>query len=203
MRRPVHDLTQPGWVIVTAASVLCLIGLLCIHATEASQETFPWGTCKQGIYLAVSIAAAFLILCVGYQPISRHAYAWFAVILLLLILLAAAKVLHFDFGGLVPERRHAYRWISLPGFQLQPSEFMKVACVLALAWYLRFRKNYRAFPGMLVPFVLSGVPMVLILLEPDLGTVILMLPIPFVMLFAAGAKKRHLAIIIFCRIGIS
>lgn len=196
MSRPEYDLTQPGWVIATAACVLCLVGLLCIYATEANEAGFTWNTLKQVVYLLGSILAAVFILHVGYQPISRYAYVVFVAVLFLLAVLATAKLLHFDFGGLIPARRNAYRWVMLPGFQLQPSEFMKIAYILALAWYLRFRKNYRTFFGMLVPFFLSAVPMVLILLEPDLGTVLLMMPVPFVMLFMAGAKKRHLGIIV-------
>ncbi len=196
MSRPVRELTQPGWIIVTAVAVLCFVGILCIYATECNEPGPPWNTMKQCVYLLGSVAAALFVLWAGYQAIARQANLLFLVVLAMLALLAAAKVLHFDFGGLVPARRNAYRWITLPGFQLQPSEFMKIACILALAWYLRFRRNYRTFFGMLVPFVLVSVPMALILLEPDLGTVLLMLPVPFVMLFMAGAKKRHLMLVV-------
>ena len=196
MSRPAYDLTQHGWVIATAMCVLCLVGLLSIYATEANGSDFPRNTLKQCVYLLGSAAAAASVVWVGYKPISRYAYVVFAVVLVLLAILTTAKLARFDFGGFVPARRNAYRWITLPGFQVQPSEFMKVACVLALAWYLRFRKNYRSFFGMLVPFVLSAVPMVLILLEPDLGTVLLMLPVPFVLLFMAGAKKQHLVAVL-------
>ena len=79
---------------------------------------------------------------------------------------------------------------------IQPSEFCKVAYILALAWYLRFRSNYRKFLGLIGPFALTLLAMALILLEPDLGTVILMMPILFSMLFVAGAKVKHLLIIL-------
>ncbi|MHC4797593.1 MAG: FtsW/RodA/SpoVE family cell cycle protein, partial [Planctomycetota bacterium] len=68
--------------------------------------------------------------------------------------------------------------------------------ILALAWYLRFRKNFRTFQGLLAPFLLTLIPMGLILVQPDLGTVLLFLPVLFAMLYAAGAKGKHLAIII-------
>jgi cell division protein FtsW (lipid II flippase) len=67
---------------------------------------------------------------------------------------------------------------------------------LALAWYLRYRSNYRNFKALIGPFALSILPMVMILKEPDLGTVMLMMPILFTMLFVAGAKVKHLLIII-------
>jgi rod shape determining protein RodA len=196
VNRPFYDPTHPGWVVLTAVAVLCLVGLLCIYATESSSGVFPLNAVKQALYIAASAVAALVVLWFGYQRLGRHAYTIFIIVLLLLTPLLIAKLTHFDFGGFVPERRNAYRWIKVPGFQLQPSEFMKVACILALASYLRFRKNYRTFHGMLLPFVICAVPMGLILLEPDLGTVILMLPLPFVLLFMAGAKKRHLAVVL-------
>jgi len=49
---------------------------------------------------------------------------------------------------------------------------------------------------MLIPFFVTAVPMGLILVEPDLGTTLLMIPVPFVMLFMAGAKKRHLGLLV-------
>ncbi len=79
---------------------------------------------------------------------------------------------------------------------IQVSEFTKIAYILALAAYLRFRTNYRSLPGLLGPFILTLVPVGLILKEPDLGTSLLFLPTLFVLLFVAGAKLRHLALIL-------
>ena len=59
-----------------------------------------------------------------------------------------------------------------------------------LAWYLRYRSNYRNFSSLLGPFALTVLPMILILKEPDLGTVLLMMPVLFTMLFVAGAKGK-------------
>lgn len=196
MKRPVHDLTHPGWVIAGAVAILCLVGLACIYATESAGDGWASHTTKQMIFLVGSVLVSVIVLSTGYLRVSRYAYALFIAALILLVPLAVAKALHFEFGGLIPCRRGSYRWIRLPGFQLQPSEFVKVAYILALAWYLRYRRNYRTFAGMLVPFVLSIVPLALIVTEPDLGTVILMLPVPFVMLFVAGAKKRHLLLVV-------
>jgi rod shape determining protein RodA len=62
-----------------------------------------------------------------------------------------------------------------------------------LAWYLRYRTNYRTLAGLIRPLGLTLLPMFLILKEPDLGTVLLLLPVFFAMLLVAGAKRRHLA----------
>ncbi|HOW19481.1 MAG TPA: FtsW/RodA/SpoVE family cell cycle protein, partial [Phycisphaerae bacterium] len=85
--------------------------------------------------------------------------------------------------------------IRVAGFQIQPSELMKIGYLLALAWYLRFRRNYRTVGGLAGPFLLTLAPMVLIKMQPDLGMMLIMLPVLFVMLFVAGARGRHLALI--------
>jgi cell division protein FtsW (lipid II flippase) len=73
---------------------------------------------------------------------------------------------------------------------------MKIAFILVLARYLRFRSNYRTVWGLMAPFGLAAVPLALILKQPDLGTAITFFPALFAMLFIAGAKKRHLLAIV-------
>ncbi len=199
MRRAVLNLTQPGWVILFAIGVLVVVGMASIYVTDTHYvrgHDGPDNAAKQGVRILVSLALAVAVLHIGYQRIAQHAYAIFLAALVLLIPLLLARLLDSSFGGLTAPRNGAYRWIHLPGFLLQPSELMKVAYVLALAWYLRYRKNYRRFGGLMVPVLLSVVPICLILLEPDLGTALLLLPVLLSMLFMAGARKRHLAIIL-------
>ncbi|MCP4589885.1 MAG: FtsW/RodA/SpoVE family cell cycle protein [bacterium] len=187
-------LTRSGSAIAVAIATLCLVGLACVYASERAGGGWCVNTIKQALFTVVGVGLGWILLGIGYQRIARHAYLLFGLGLLLLIPLLIAKLTGFEFGGLVPGRRGAHRWISLPAFQIQPSEFVKIAYVLALAQYLRFRKNYRTLAGLSVPIILSVVPMALILSEPDLGTVLLMIPVLFSLLFAAGARKRHLAL---------
>jgi len=199
MRRPAYHLTQPGWVILAAVVALMALGVACIYVTNTHYtrgDDGPVNAAKQIVFALTGAVLALVTLRVGYERIARHAYVIFAVVLVALVPLLLARLLHTSFGGLMPERNGAHRWIRLPGFQLQPSEFMKLAYILALAWYLRYRKNYRRFTGLLLPFVISSVPLALILVEPDLGTALLLVPVLFAMLFMAGAKLRHLAVIV-------
>lgn len=194
MKRRAGELTRAGWAIVIAVAILYAVGLASIYASEAGKPK-PLYTYKQIVFLLGSLVISYAILRMGFQRIYRHAYLIFGLALAALVPLAVARLLHYDFGGLIPEVRGACRWIRLPGFQLQPSEFMKVAYILALAWYLRYRKNYRTLMGLIIPFVGSMVPLVLILLEPDLGTVLLIMPVLFGVLYLAGARVRHLVLI--------
>lgn len=195
MRRAALDLTNAGWAILVAILVLITIGIAGIYVTDTHYVTGhdgPRNAARQCVFVLVGAFAAMAVLRVGYEQIARHSYAIFGAAVLLLLPLFFAKVWHADLGGLTSPRNGAYRWINLPGYQLQPSEFMKVAYLLGLAWYLRYRKNYRRLGGLLVPFGISLVPLALILLEPDLGTVLLLVPVLFAMLFVAGARLRHL-----------
>ena len=95
-----------------------------------------------------------------------------------------------------PAINNAHRWIRLGPISLQPSEFAKVAFVAALARYLMYRENYRRLRGLMVPLAITTLPVLLILREPDLGTAAVFLPVLFVMLFAAGARRRDLAMLL-------
>src|SRR4029078_12757139 len=96
-------------------------------------------------------------------------------------------------GYLCPRVTGSQRWIRFGPLGLQPSEFAKLASVLGLARYLMYRDRYRELFGLAIPLASVLVPVVLVLKEPDLGTALVFLPVVFVMLFAAGARQRHLA----------
>lgn len=108
------------------------------------------------------------------------------------------RFLHLEIPGILYPTNNAYSWISIPGTsqKVQPSELAKIAFIMSLAYYLRYRKNYRRFTGLLVPFAMALVPTALVLYQPDLGTAMLFLPVLFLMLFAAGARGKHLAAIV-------
>jgi len=97
-----------------------------------------------------------------------------------------------------PAIHGAHRWVRVGRVGLQPSEFAKIAYVLAVAKYLMHRQNYRRFRGLLVPLGLTLLPVILVLREPDLGTSLVFLPVLFSMLYAAGARKTDLAALVAC-----
>jgi len=155
-------------------------------------------TGRQALYALTGIGLLFIVQRPSYQKIGRYAYLLYWLVVVLLVLLVLDKFgsrLGFDLP-FIPQRRNAWRWIAFGPLSLQPSEFMKLALILALARYLRFRKSYRRWRGLPAPFLLTVLPMALILVEPDLGTVLMLLPVLFAMLFVAGARLRHLLTIV-------
>lgn len=193
--------------LLTAALALIAIGIVTIYAVGHPAETSPAGQTedlsvlwkKQLLFAAIGVIGFIAANLVNYRRFGAASYWIYTSVLLLLVLLLVGRYLiELPF---VPEINGAHRWIkfkiagrNLPA--IQPSEICKLAYILALAWYLRYRSNYRNFGALVGPFALTILPMILILLEPDLGTVLLMMPIFLTMLFIAGAKVKHLLLII-------
>ncbi len=139
---------------------------------------------RQAIWIFLALPVLIGSTLVPYRHLRSYSYSLFGLTLLLL------AVTYF-----MPVRNGARRWIPLGFMDFQPSEIAKLTFIMALAHYLMYRKNYRRLTGLVVPFLITLVPMFLILRQPDLGTSLLFLPVLFAMLFAAGARFRHLAAI--------
>jgi rod shape-determining protein RodA len=174
-------LRYTSWPIIAAMIALMVMGILSIDASEQADPTIRGFTAKQTVYAMLGLAAFLGATVFPYQRVGRMAYSLFALTLGLLVLVF-----------LLPTRQGVHRWIDIGVFLIQPSEIAKLTYVVMLAWYLRYGNNYRRLGGLVVPFVLTLVPMGLILKEPDLGTSLLFLPTLYFMLFMAGAKLKHL-----------
>ncbi len=141
---------------------------------------------SQLTWYAVGTLVAFLVLMVPYRAFLDHAYLIYG---LGLALLAAVFVVGTSVNG-------ARRWISLGGPMLQPSELMKLGVILVLARYIRFRDDRKTLLGLAFPFLLAAIPVALILRQPDLGTAMLFVPVLLVVLYASGARPRHLGLVV-------
>lgn len=199
-------------VLLAAVLTLVAIGIAAIYSvgnpaesSQAQTEELSGYWKKQALFAAVGWLAFIAANIVSYRLLGRASYWLYAFVLILLGILLLDKVVDI---GFVPVINGTRRWIK---FQLgpwempalQPSELCKLAYVMALAWYLRFRSNYRHFNSLIGPFALTLLPMLLILLEPNLGTVLLLIPVLFTMLFIAGARVKHLMLIILLALLVS
>ncbi len=198
--------------LLAATLTLVAIGIAAIYSVGNPVESSPanqpgdlaglWK--KQVIFAAIGVVGFIAVNLVNYRRFGALSYWIYALVLLLLGVLLLDKIVNIPF---VPVVNNARRWLRFGTtsrfLQVQPSEFCKLVYILALAWYLRYRSNYRKFSVLIGPFALTLLPMVLILAEPDLGTVMLMMPILFTMLFVAGAKVKHLLIIVLMALVVS
>lgn len=172
------------WSIVVLATALMGFGLLGIAHGESLADTAGRHFYRQLFWVPLCVSAMLLASAFSYRVLARFSYAAFFLSLVLLVVVFW-----------LPPVNGAHRWIRFGGIGLQPSEFAKLALVLGLARYLMYRDSYRRLDGLLVPLALVMVPVLLILKEPDLGTSLVFLPVLFAMLYAAGARRRHLALI--------
>jgi cell division protein FtsW (lipid II flippase) len=194
--RLASDLLQrggPAWLVVLASVLLSLLGLLGIHVAEAGAVDGLGPLAKRQLaYLAMGLCVGAGVACVHYRKLGAWVWGVYLASLALLVFL----LVPFVPSAIVRPRGGARSWIDLGPLNFQPSELTKIACFMALAWYLRYRKNHRTLRGLLPPALITGVPMALIILQPDLGTAILFVPMLFFVLIAAGAKLKHLVLVV-------
>lgn len=183
---PLDLLRRLDWWLVLNACALVLCGLVFIHSATRFDTDFAGQHLRQALFVAISVGLAGFVLLLPYPRIMRWSWALYGLSLLALV------GLRF-FGSTI---NGATRWYRLPGFAVQPSEFAKVAVVLALAAWLRFRDSGRLRDNLLVPLLIAGVPALLVMLQPDLGSSLVFWPVVLAMSFAAGARLRHLLVTI-------
>lgn len=181
-------LRYTSWPIILAMVTLMAIGIIAIDVSEQADSQSGYAA-RQVVWAAVGIAVFVVMTVIPYPRIGQYAYVLFFITMLMLVIV-------FVPTPLTAPRKGAHRWIGLQELSVQPSEIAKLTYIILLAWYLRYRDNYRRLGGLIIPFVLTLVPAVLILKEPDLGTSLLFLPTLYFMLFMAGAKLRHLLVIL-------
>lgn len=188
-----------AWLCVLGGLGLSLLGIYAIDLAVADTPPPPGEpvtmaglVLRQTIFLFVGLVAAVVVAIPHYRWV--RVFAWplmWAMIALLIFLL-----IPFVPAAIVHPRNGARSWIELGPIDFQPGELAKVAFVLVIADYLRFRQNHRTLPGLIPPAVIAFVPAALIALQPDLGMAMLFAPALFGMLLVAGAKVRHLAMVV-------
>jgi len=177
-------------LVVGSVAALALLGWtlqlgIRAAAPEGSVENVTGFDQKQLQWYAVRVFASVLVLLVPYRVVLDRAYLVFAAAILLLLSV-------FAIGKSV---KGAQRWIELGPASLQPSEFAKIALVVVLARYIRFREDQKTLRGLAIPFLLAAIPVALILRQPDLGTALLFIPVLAAVLYASGARPRHLGLV--------
>jgi cell division protein FtsW (lipid II flippase) len=188
-------LVHAGWLSVLASGILSLISVYTIDVAlrDSTAETgFAGDALKQLLFAGVGVLSAAAAALPHYRWIGRLSWALMGVSIVLLLFLRMPGVPESVVKAVKGQRC----WINLGFFKLQPTELAKVAFVLVTAHYLRFRNSHRTFMGLVPVGLIACIPIGLIMLQPDLGSVLLFIPVLFALLLAAGARLRHLAIIV-------
>ncbi len=171
-------LRELPWSVLAAIVAVGGFGLVVLYSA-AGGSFQPWAA-KQGLRFVVLLVAMLGLSRIPAKVWLRWAYPLYGVVLLALVAVEALGAIR---GG-------GRRWLDIGVMQLQPSEFMKLAIVLALARYYHFVP--RQFTGRLAalwpPLVVIGLPAALVMLQPDLGTALAIAFGGVVMMFLAGVS---------------
>ena len=184
MRNPLQRINI---ALPAAMLALCIVGVLFIYSASYNPSARVGNinfAVKQILWIAVGFIMFLMAAFMDYRKLrSTVPFLYWAGVLLLVAV--------FVFGS---SRLGAQRWISIMGFNLQPSELMKCIAILSVAGYISSRKKEGAsLWDVIMPFAIISLPVILIVKQPDLGTSLIILPTVFMMIFAGGARLKHLA----------
>lgn len=180
------------WTLLVFVLLICSLGVLEIYSsTFGTKFAATGGTplyLKQVYWILAGVVLMFMVSMINYQVLLENAH-WFYIASILSLL--AVAVFGKKYLG-------ARRWIQLPGGQhFQPSEWVKIVLVLAMAKYFSEEGDRSpTFGDILKGGLIAGVPMLLVLKQPDLGTALTYVPVALMALFLGGIQFRHAAIIV-------
>lgn len=175
------------WLLLGTQMLLAVIGCLIIYSASRTKQSDPYVyATRQVVFLVVAVLAMVVVMSIDYEALRERARFFYGVTIVLLVLVAITGTvsggarLSFDLGPL----------------KLQPAEFAKASIALALAAYLaEERSDSVSYPRFLGGLVLVGVPVGLVILQPDLGTASVFVAMAMGMLLVAGARPRYIALI--------
>lgn len=184
-RRPLT--ITPASVIVVCVAALVVLGLVVLFSASSPIKGGPYAYLyKQFIFLAVAIAAGWVVAMVDLEQLRK--FAWVVGVLALVALLFVL------IPGIGIKVNGARRWVGFGGVRLQVSEFAKLAMVFSLAHYLALNQSklHDLLRGFIIPLGWIGLFSGLIILEPDFGAAFLIGTIGVVLLFLAGVRLKFL-----------
>jgi rod shape determining protein RodA len=155
------------WTLFITVAVLAVVGVINLYsATSVARGAHSEDYIQQIYWLVGGGIIATGIAAIDYRHYERLGYALYAsgVISLLLVFILGREI------------RGSSRWIYLGSYSFQPSEFMKLFLVIALAKYLHDdpKSEGRTLRDLVVPAVIAAIPTALVLLQPDLGTALIL-----------------------------
>lgn len=181
-----------NWGLVAVIALIGSAGVALLYSAGGMSWS-PWAE-AQLIRFVIGFGLMLVLAMIDIRVWLKGAYPFYAIMLLLLVLVEVMGQMGMG----------AQRWINLGFFVLQPSELMKIALVLALAKYFHgLDLDEIGRPAMLIPPILMvGLPVGLVLLQPNLGTATLLTLASAGMFFLAGVRmwKFGLAFLLLCAI---
>jgi rod shape determining protein RodA len=176
------------WVLLVFVLMICGVGVMEIHSATMHTK-FAGSHIRQIYWIAGGVGAMFLVSLINYQALLDRIH-WFyiaAVASLMAVMIFGQKYLG------------ARRWIKMPGGNhFQPSEWVKLILILAVAKYFSdLHQRDLSWSDFMKAGAIVGIPMLMVLAQPDLGTSLTYLPIALMGLFLGGLHWKQAAAVVF------
>lgn len=173
------------YFIFGSALAICLIGIVAIYsATHTLSANIFW--LKQLVWFSIGLVIMMAVILLDYQLLGKYARLFYIFTSLLLVLVL--------FG---PEIRSAKSWFVLGPISFQPAELAKLSTIIMLAEHLSTKKDgLDSLAELMPPLLMTALPVFLILLQPDLGTVLIFFPFLMTMLYLTGSRPVYLIVLI-------
>ena len=175
------------FTLAFAAAAIVAFGCVAIYSASSGGGKEAAYVERQLVFGLLGLAAAAILASIDHSVYHRHAgklYGW-----TLIVLLAVLRFGH--------ESKGAQRWIAMGPFQFQPSEFAKIALVIALAvFFVKRHEEIRGLKTFALSFVYLAIPMALIFRQPDLGTSLALLAIWVTIAFVAGTDVKNILLFV-------
>ena len=187
-----YKLVDRGLLIAVLAIILFGLAVLYSATQGRGLPITKSYLMKQAGWIAIGAISLLVIVNISYQKFIDIAYLLYGINIAMLVLVL--------FIG--DARLGAQRWFSIGNFAFQPSEFIKLSMILVLASYIGGRKDTMSdLNSIFAPIALLSAPFILVLVQPDLGTALTLLPIFFATLFVAGARLKYLIAMVALGLG--
>ncbi len=174
------------WVLLGTALLLSLVGVAMVYSATHSGSS-PDLHVKQLVLVGAGLLGLVMAAATDYRRLADRS-------VLLYVLSAAALVYVLSFGPLIAGTR---RWIMIGGFQLQPSEFVKLTAAIFVAKiFSEYRQESLGLRDLVWPGAAVGLLVLLIAREPDLGTAACLVPMLLTVAFLAGLRMRAVAALV-------
>ena len=184
-----RTLTKIDPILLVLPLLISFLGLLFIYSAshEKAMSTGVNFTLKQFNWMLFGAIVMIVATVIDYRSLVNYSYLIYGCSVVLLILVLSWG--HVSMG--------AQRRIFIAGLWVQPSEVAKITTALALTYYLtNARYRITLLSSHIIPFVITFVSIGLIMLQPDLGTAAVFIPMVFTMLYVCGARIKHLILVI-------
>lgn len=175
------------WPLFSMVMLICGLGITQIYSATLNTR-FAGAHTRQIWWVMAGVLVMFLLSLINYEALLENVH-W------MYLVSVASLVVVLLFGQ---KAMGARRWLKLPGgFQMQPSEWVKLVLILVVARYFAELRSREASAGDIAKSaILLGVPMMLILLQPDLGTTLSCIPILVMGLFLGGLRFKHALVLL-------